>query len=258
MTEELKVDVWSTESIEYSTVDKATDAIENLADQLGTPADISYRYIYPGNDDHETYDEYISEFEGEVTHRWGRRSLLIYKSPFRPTDGGDRDSHPNLGMSRSWYSRYEQSYAIVNGNIVETDLTDLAYFLGIGAGAVGDWFASREASKIFENVVQHEILHAMLTGRRAPQFRDDHSYGEVKSSFWRARDRASPMLTGYTEPRLSNDAPAEFCREDSSMAENWTDTLSSCTEDEAKRWLNEEYDGNDDDGPPPCQPGQPC
>lgn len=256
MTVNLRVNIWWTESISESTVDRAEDAIENLASQLGTGTNINRMGEYSGNDDHDTYREYMNEFKQEKSHYSGFRSLLIYRRSFKIDDGGSEDAHPNLGSSRNGYRRSENSYAIVNGNILETPLDNLARFLGIGAGAVGNWFVNTQQKAIFENIVQHEILHALLAGYYSPDWDSEHGFGEVNSGW--LRDSTSPMLTGYVEPRFWNSAPDEFCHEGSRSATKWNDTLSNCSQVEGKRWLDEEYYENDDDGPPPCQPGQPC
>lgn len=259
MTVNLRVNIWWTESISESTVDRAEDAIENLASQLGTGTNINRMGEYSGNDDHETYSGYMYEFKRVESHYSGFRSLLIYRRSFNTGEGGSDDSHPNLGSSTMGdYRRSGNSYAIVNGNILETPLDNLALLLGLGAGAVGKWFANSQQRAIFENVVQHEVLHGMLDNSNSPAW-DDHGHGFGEVNWGWLRDSTSPMLTGYVEPRYSSSAPNEFCNRGSDSATKWNDSLSPCTEVEGDRWLEEEfYNSGDDDGPPPCQPGQPC
>lgn len=237
MPEQIQVDIWWTDSVEGDTIDEAEDAIENLADQLGTSTFTSRRGEYSGDDNHNSYDQYMNEFQSIETHFSGFQSLLLYNRGFGLGGDGDSDSHPNLGMSNGSYQQDENSHAIVNSRILQAPLEELSNFILWGTGSL----VSREQNKLFENIVMHELLHNMVDDYRAPYPGDDHSFGEVKSAWYRVRDRASPMLTGYTEPGSANDPPDEFCSKDSSSAKNWTDTLSSCTRTEGTRWLESEY-----------------
>jgi len=237
MPGQIQVDIWWTDSVESATINEAEDAIENLANQLGTSTFISRRGEYSGSDNHGSYDGYMREFRNAENHFSGFQSLLLYNQRFGLDGDGDSSSHPNLGMARGSYQQDENSYTIVNSQILQAPLEELADFILLGMGSL----VKDEQYKLFENMIMHELLHNMMDDDHAPDPGDDHSFGEVKSAWHRVRDRASPMLTGYTEPASANDPPDEFCIEDSNSARNWTDTLSTCTENEGIRWLESEY-----------------
>ncbi|MFP8952721.1 hypothetical protein ACLI4Z_07085 [Natrialbaceae archaeon A-arb3/5] len=242
MTASINVNLWHTPDVTDTSIDLATDAIEELADELDTNWVHAHHGEYTGDTPHDTYAEYLNEFEDEVNHYNGEHSLLLYVRSFTD-DGGDTSSWPNLGGSRSMYVYNDPCYSIANANIRQTSLSSAGNFFGI-AGSI---ITQSRLNQIYKNMVKHELLHSMLDEdpphSDIPDEGEDHSYGGIVSPG--LENRATPMVTGYVEPELSNEAPDEICTGDPDSVwdsvSNWEGTPSSCTQAEGQRWLSEEY-----------------
>ncbi|ADD07438.1 uncharacterized protein Nmag_3897 (plasmid) [Natrialba magadii ATCC 43099] len=222
----LDVTLFRDEDVDNDTLIVASDAIGNLADQLGTDSSATPRGKRDGPD-HDDYDGYLSELEDEDVPGVnvdfipdGNQGLLLYKR--------DLDSDVTMGASRSRLRSDDTCYAVVNAQLMES--------------IVG-------SESAFRNAVKHELLHSLMNGddncpgTHGPRS-DDHSCGHVEDSLFQAT--ITPMATGYalSLPGVgTNPPPSEFCgyEDDPSGDPNWTPDLSECTESEATRWLNEEY-----------------
>lgn len=239
----LRVQLWSAESVESDTIALATDAIEELADELGTYATI-YDKGELADPKKTTYEHYKDYFENAVYHVTGRQSLFLYDRRFSTNS----DDWPNLGASRSEYVSNGNCYSVVNANISQAALYKFGDFF---LGGIPGWLTRSRADSLFSNMVKHELLHSLFD--RTEDW--EHSLGSV-NRHW-LEQRATPMCSGYVEAGSPNSPPNDLCSDGNWVATNWLSDLSSCTESEAKAWLDNEYDGGDD-SPPPCQPGQPC
>lgn len=239
----LRVSLWTTDSVEPDTKEMAVDAIEELADDLGTYASISERgSIEDPNED--SYIEYFEAFDNSVDHVDGWQSLLLYTRRFSMSS----DDWPNLGYSRQQYVSNDNSYALVNANVPQTALHNFGDFF---LGGVPGWLTRSRAESFFENMVKHELLHSLIDGSEEWE----HGQGSIKRHW--LEQRATPMCSGYVEAGSPNSSPDNLCSDSSLPVTNWLSDLSNCTESEAKAWLDNEYDRGDD-SPSPCPPGQPC
>lgn len=218
-----------------STIGVAEDAIDDLAAQLDMTPLVEEQGEYSGNTPHDSYDEYLDEFRDILDHEDGWQGLLLYNRRFKTGEGGTQDSWPNLGASRGMNRWDQDCLAIVNANLFETGSAEIPIFGAISAGI---------PRVIFKNVVKHELLHSCLDEANEPATTDEdgHSFGELTSKWYQPDMYTSPMLTGYSEPKFSNPTPGTICDGNpDDDATGWKGDISGCTEEEAKRWYDEEY-----------------
>lgn len=237
----------------------AEHALEDLADELGTNLLFEDRGIFEGDTPQNSYDDYIDEVDEQTgSMSEGKNTLLLYNRYFKnegSDGGGGSDAWPNLGASRHMYRTSEKAISIANANIKMSPSAISVLLPGLGA------ITSSRADRFFRNMVKHEVLHTMLESDWSVNNETDHSNGsQVRHWF---EPRVTPMMSGYGELGTPNNRPLSICKDDGKWATNWKSSISACTANRAKIWLDDYYgDGDDDDSgggnPPPDCPYVQC
>lgn len=236
----LRVKVWIEPAASLNGVHGETfDAIEELAAELGTDAEIEYAGRTDSVKNYDTYKAYRDFVENVLLSGSdaGWQGLLIYDRKLNP-DGGE--SYPNLGASVGYYRENESCVAVVNGR--------LSY--------VTDASLIPDPEDVYWNMIKHELMHSLLDGDRdcpgEQRNNDDHSCGAIDDGW--VRQHGSPMVTGYFEPVFGEPEPSEICSGSiSSKPPKWASELSDCTKTVGGLWLSSEY-SNVDPTPPNCPP----
>lgn len=209
--------VWRTTNAGSGAQDNAVDALQNAVEQIGYTDEfyVSDQGELAGNwPGHGTYDEYLDEFNQQRPFTYdGDLHYLVYRQPL--LEGWSFTDDAAAGKATSWLRSSTSPKAIVNADLSNYDMTT------------------------YTNFVKHEFMHTVLDDFYAPEYDNDHSFGAQVG--WLAEN--TPMLTGYAESkRGGNEKPSECCNKDNVETSNYhTGSLSSCTIDEAQRWLDNEY-----------------
>lgn len=237
----LRVKLWVEPAASLDDVHGMTfDAIEDLADELGTDAVIEYMGRTGSVKNYDAYEDYLDDVEDVLLSGSdnGWQGLLIYDRKLS-LDGDE--SYPNLGASGDHYRENERCFAVVNGR--------LSY--------VSDVTPIGEPEDVYLNMVKHELMHSLLNGDRDcpgdQQDSDDHSCGAIDVGT--VQQHGSPMITGYFEPVFGEPEPTDICSGsiyDVSFPQ-WDNELSDCTQTNGGLWLSSEY-SNDEWTPPNCPP----
>jgi hypothetical protein len=209
--------VWRTNNAGSGAQDNAVDALQNAANQIGYSDEI---YVsdqgeldgdWPG---HGTYDQYLDEFDQERPFTYdGDVHYLIYRQPL--VEDWSFTDDAAAGYATSWLRSSTSPRAMANADMSNYDMTT------------------------YTNFVKHEFMHTIIDDDNAPDYGNDHSFGAQVG--WLAEN--TPMLTGYAESnRGGNEKPDSCCNKDNVETSNYhTGSLSSCTKNEAQRWLANEY-----------------
>jgi hypothetical protein len=188
---------------------RAKDALNDMANQLNVGIEIDDFGQAEGDySGCSTYNCYIDTYRSEEYLWSGEMHLLLYNQ-------GVSTGQALAGKASGSYRSGNEPVAVVN---TET------------------YYSHSETA--YKNTVKHEIGHLIADGSNAPDYGNEHSFGSQYDK-WYGREQ-SPMLTWYSGNE--NPAPDLCCnRSDINNSELTNGKLSTCSKDEMRRWLQNEY-----------------
>lgn len=211
MASDLNVKIYRDQHSGSSSVDTVAAALDELDSQVNFNVDYTKAgEVHLPDAPYGSYGEYEDNFEVEASMREGWDNFLVYNAQtyenYRCCDDGTE--YPYVGKSNYELRDVQYSTSVLNE---ETRYVDWG------------------ADKFFENMVVHEVLHAVNTV---------HSDGE---NYY---EENSPMISAYAESISNNDLPSDACGSSDPLddIDAWRLRLSACTTDQSEYWMSEEYD----------------
>lgn len=246
-TTTLEIRIWRDSETTEADGDRAVEVLEEiLAPQVTATVEVYSEGILDLPDaPYESYREYLDAFAEQASLKSGAISVCLYHYSLMdaadelfdealdvlddmgiiscsPTPGEEEtiDAAPYLGYDKGWLGPERTPHAVVNTFPRSADLLDAAV----------------DTDTFFDNMVMHEVLHAVLDRANAPDEATDHSFGTTQDG------TISPMLTAYAEQFSINTPPERACGQDGvAQTLNHTTSLSECTTQEVERYMAEHF-----------------
>ncbi|PSP81591.1 hypothetical protein BRC81_01145 [Halobacteriales archaeon QS_1_68_20] len=200
-TDTIRVDLWRGPGVSATAQDQAESAIRDAASQIGVEAS-----VFPWGETSTSFGDCTSWscVDDRFTSNHTLYEGWIATVIAKPNAGA--------GVAIGSYEENNTPRAYINRH-------------------VNGW----EGTRAYKNLVMQEVLHTLLKDENAPVSGKEHSFGQ---QYYDAT--TSPLLTMYTG--IYNSAPSEACKTDNVEARTgYSKYLSSCTRDEAQRWLDNDY-----------------
>lgn len=254
----IEVVVWRESETEEADLERAVGVLEEtLASQVSPTVEVHSEGVVELPDaPYDSYQGYLESFSEQTSLRTGAINVCLYYYSLADAadelldDGLDAlgglgidadgiesaledmgivscsdekstiEAAPYLGYDKGWLDPDRSPHAVVNTAPLSFDLLDPVIDTGT----------------FFDNMVMHEVLHAVLDKAEAPVETTDHSFGTTQGG------EISPMLTAYAERVTINDPPERECGSDSiSRVLAHTTSLSECTKREVDRYMTEHF-----------------